>query len=486
MDLINATIHSLSEQLNKREITSRQLTEKLLDFAKKTNPVLNSFITICEDTALKQADAADKRIEAGKNVTPLTGIPLGIKDLLLIKDIKATCASKILSNYVAPYTATAVSKLIDAGAVILGKTNQDEFAMGSSNEYSHFGAAKNPWNTEYIPGGSSGGSAVSVAAGQCIASLGTDTGGSIRQPSAMCGTVGVKPTYGRVSRYGMVAFASSLDQIGPITKDVTDAAIMLNHICGHDASDSTSLNETVPDFRKALVNNVKGMKIGIPKEYFIDGIETETAKSVNDAVQLFAKQGAEIVDISLPHTEYAVPCYYIVAPAEASANLARFDGIRYGYRAKDHGALRDMYEATRAQGFGPEVTLRIIVGTYVLSSGYYDAYYLKAQKVRTLIMRDFLEAFKKVDVILTPTSPTPPFKLGEKTDDPIQMYLSDIFTIPCNLAGLPGMSLPCGFTSNGLPIGLQLLGKHLDEATMLRAGYTFEQSTQWHKRKCTL
>jgi aspartyl-tRNA(Asn)/glutamyl-tRNA(Gln) amidotransferase subunit A len=437
MDLSNATIHSLSEQLKKRETTSRQLTEHLLEFTKKTNPLLNSFITICDDVALKQADAADKRIESGTNVTPLTGIPLGIKDLLLVKGIKSTCASKILSNYVAPYTATAVARLVEAGAVILGKTNQDEFAMGSSNEYSHFGAAKNPWNTEYIPGGSSGGSAVSVAAGQCIASLGTDTGGSIRQPSAMCATVGVKPTYGRVSRYGMVAFASSLDQIGPITKDVTDAAIMLNHICGHDASDSTSLDEKVPDFTKALENDIKGMKIGIPREYFIEGIETETSKAVNDAIQLLAKLGAEIVDISLPHTEYAVPCYYIVAPAEASANLARFDGIRYGYRAKDHGALRDMYEKTRAEGFGPEVTLRIIVGTYVLSSGYYDAYYLKAQKVRTLIMQDFLEAFKKVDIILTPTSPTPPFKLGEKTDDPIQMYLSDISRYRAILPGCP-------------------------------------------------
>jgi aspartyl-tRNA(Asn)/glutamyl-tRNA(Gln) amidotransferase subunit A len=449
-----------------------KLTEGFLSYINETNPRLNSFVTICNDNALKDAEEAEKRIKSGKNVTPLTGIPIGLKDILVTKGLKTTCGSKILANYIPPYSATVVKKLREAGAVIMGKLNMDEFAMGSSNEHSAFGPVKNPHNIEYTPGGSSGGSAAAVASGQCVSTIGTDTGGSIRQPASFCGVVGLKPTYGRVSRFGLIAFASSLDQIGPFTNNVEDAAIMLNTIAGFDPVDSTSLNVPVPDYRKKIKDGVKKLKIGIPKEYFIKGLDKEVETSVKTTIERLKKDGAELVDISLPHTEHALACYYIIAPAECSANLARFDGIRYGHRTSSFKDIDELYKKSRTEGFGSEVTLRIMLGTYVLSSGYYDAYYKKAQLVRTLIREDFMKAFKKVDVIATPTSPTPAFKFGEKIDDPLQMYLSDIFTIPVNLAGLPAISIPCGKSKKGLPIGLQLIGKHLDEETILRTAYT--------------
>lgn len=427
---------------------------------------LNAFITVCEP----ESHSCNKNL-------PLAGLSIAIKDNIVTKGIKTTCGSKILENYIPPYDATVVRKLKNAGAVIVGKTNMDEFAMGSSTEHSAFGPTKNPRDPSRIPGGSSGGSTAAVAAGLCLAALGSDTGGSIRQPAALCGVVGLKPTYGRVSRYGLVAFASSLDQIGPITTGVKDAAKILNVISGFDPFDSTSLNTPVPDFTDKLDRGVKGLKIGMPKEYFLDGIQEEILASVKDAARALKKEGAELIDISLPHTEYAVPTYYIIAPAEASANLARYDGIRYGLSIRDAKDLKDLYKRSRSVGFGPEVTLRIIIGTYVLSSGYYDAYYRKAGQVRTLIKEDFTKAFKKIDLILTPTTPTTAFRLGEKLDDPIKMYLSDIFTIPCNLAGLPGISIPCGKDKNGLPIGMQLIGKPLDEETLLRAANCYERIT---------
>ncbi|MBI2091796.1 MAG: Asp-tRNA(Asn)/Glu-tRNA(Gln) amidotransferase subunit GatA [Deltaproteobacteria bacterium] len=468
------SINELHKELASGKVSAVELAKSYLETIRKTNPSLNSFITVCEENALKQAAKADERLKSKKNVTPLTGIPIGIKDLLITKGIRTTCASKILSNYVPQYNATVVDKLENAGAVILGKLNMDEFAMGSSNEHSAFGPVKNPHNEKYVPGGSSGGSAAAVASNQCAAALGTDTGGSIRQPASMCGCVGIKPTYGRVSRFGLVAFASSLDQIGPITKNVTDAAIMLKAISGHDNLDSTTLKSEVPDYAAALKEGLNGIKIGVPKEYFIKGISKEVAESVNQAIKKLEKNGAEIVDISLPHTEYAVACYYIIAPAEASANLARYDGIRYGHRAKSAGSVDDLFRQTRTEGFGPEVTLRIMLGTYVLSSGYYDAYYRKAQCVRTLIKNDFAGAFAKVDAIVSPTAPTPAFKIGEKTDDPLQMYLADIFTTPVNLAGLPAISIPCGASKDRLPIGMQIIGKHLDEAKILNLAYNYE------------
>jgi aspartyl-tRNA(Asn)/glutamyl-tRNA(Gln) amidotransferase subunit A len=468
-------INELHKELVSGKISAVELTKSYLKTIGKTNPSINSFITVCEDRALKQAAKADERLKSKKNVTPLTGIPLGLKDLLVTKGIRTTCASKILFNYIPQYNATTVDKLEDAGAIILGKLNMDEFAMGSSNEHSAFGPVKNPLNEKYVPGGSSGGSAAAVASNQCVAALGTDTGGSIRQPASMCGCVGIKPTYGRVSRFGLVAFASSLDQIGPITKDVTDAAIMLRTISGYDKLDSTTLKNDVPDYDSALKEGLKGLKIGIPKEYFIKGISREVKDSLNAAIKKFEKNGAEIIDISLPHTEYAVACYYIIAPAEASANLARYDGIRYGHRSKSAGNIDELFRQTRSEGFGPEVTLRIMIGTYVLSSGYYDAYYRKAQCVRTLIKNDFTDAFSKVDAIVSPTTPTPAFKIGEKIDDPLQMYLGDIFTIPVNLAGLPAISIPCGSSKEGLPIGMQIIGKHLDESKILNIAYNYER-----------
>ncbi len=469
------TIQCLRGKLVDKKTTSVASTEAYLKKIKETNKRLNSFITVCDDYALTRAAEVDKKLGSGNNVGPLAGIPIGIKDILTTKGIKTTCGSKILQNYIPPYSATAVKKLEDAGAIIVGKLNMDEFAMGSSSEHSAFGPVKNPVNEKMIPGGSSGGSAAAIAADQCVVTLGTDTGGSIRQPAALCGVVGLKPTYGRVSRYGLVAFASSLDQIGSFTHSVEDAAIVLNVISGRDKNDSTSIDREVPDFTGSLKKDIKGLKIGVPKEYFIKGTDKEIDASVRTAIENMKKLGAEIVEISLPHTEYAVPCYYIIAPAEASANLARFDGIRYGHRSKKSDVLKELYENSRTEGFGPEVTLRIMVGTYVLSSGYYDAYYRKAQCVRTLIKNDFQDAFKRVDAIVTPTSPTPAFKLGDRLDDPVKMYLADIFTIPVNLAGLPAISIPCGKTKKDLPIGMQIIGKHFDEETILRVAHNYEQ-----------
>ncbi|MEK6591162.1 MAG: Asp-tRNA(Asn)/Glu-tRNA(Gln) amidotransferase subunit GatA [Nitrospinota bacterium] len=482
MELYKYTIGELQRILKRREISARELT---LQFLKRINEVerdVHSFITLTEDEAIKQAGDADRKMMSGEDL-PLLGIPLAIKDLICIQGVRTTCGSKILSSYIPPYDATVIKKLRGSGALFLGKLNMDEFAMGSSTETSFFGITRNPWNLETIPGGSSGGSAAAVAADECSGSLGSDTGGSIRQPAAMCGIAGLKPTYGRVSRFGLVAFASSLDQIGPMTKDVTDIAILMNIISGRDSLDSTSADVPVPDFTKSLVSNVKGLKIGIPKEYLVEGMDGDVEKSVMDAIGLFKKLGAEVMDVSLPHTDYAISTYYVIAPAEASSNLARYDGVKYGYRTDNSRNLLDMYKKTRREGFGSEVKRRIMLGTYALSSGYYDAYYLKAQKVRTLIKRDFDEVFKTCDILVTPTAPTPAFKIGEKFDNPIQMYLSDIFTISINLAGVPAMSIPCGFSKKGLPIGLQIIGKHFDEETIIRAAYTFEQNTDYHTRK---
>ena len=482
MELYKLTIHELKEKLKRREISARELTLEFIKRIERVEKDIHSFITLTKDDALKQAEDIDNKIKAGKDL-PLLGIPLAIKDLICIRGVRTTCGSKILSNYIPPYDATVIKKLSDSGAVFLGKLNMDEFAMGSSTETSHFGVTRNPWNLDVIPGGSSGGSAASVSADECAGSLGSDTGGSIRQPASMCGITGLKPTYGRVSRFGLVAFASSLDQIGPMTKDVTDTAILMNVISGRDPLDSTSADLPVPDFTKSLLNNVKGLKIGIPKEYFVEGMDGDVEKSVRYAVELFKKLGAEIKEVSLPHTDYAVSTYYVIAPAEASSNLARYDGVKYGYRTDNSKNLLSMYKKTREEGFGAEVKRRIMLGTYTLSSGYYDAYYLKAQKVRTLIKKDFDDAFKNCDILITPTAPTSAFKIGEKFDNPIQMYLSDIFTISVNLAGVPAISIPCGFSKNGLPIGLQIIGRHFDEETVIRAAYTFEQNTDYHTKK---
>ena len=481
------TISELSSKLRDKSISSRELTKACLDRVLDIDPKVKAFLSYDADDALKQAEEADRRLASGDDTaSPLLGIPVAVKDVLAVRNQPLRCASKILGNFVSPYDATVVQKLQKAGAIVFGRLNMDEFAMGSSTENSAFGATRNPWDTERIPGGSSGGSAAAVAADECIVSIGSDTGGSIRQPASLCGCVGFKPTYGRVSRYGLVAFASSLDQIGPFTKNVTDAALTLNAISGHDPRDSTSLPHDVPDYTAALTGDIKDLRIGLPKEYFIEGLDPEVEAAVKTAVAKLEEVGAEVKEISLPHTEYAVATYYIVATAEASANLARFDGIRYCDRVE--GAdLFDLYAKTRGAGFGEEVIRRIILGTYVLSSGYYDAYYLRAQKVRSLIARDFQEAFKEVDAIVTPTTPTPAFKAGEKSADPLQMYLSDIFTISANLAGISGVSLPCGFSSNPkLPIGLQILGNTFGEETILRLAHAYEQATDWHKEKPAL
>jgi aspartyl-tRNA(Asn)/glutamyl-tRNA(Gln) amidotransferase subunit A len=486
--LNHGTISELTARLAKREISAREITQDCLRQIARVDGTIHAFISHDPADALAQAEAADREITAGASFTqkPLLGIPIAIKDVLAVKNHPLNCGSKILGKFISPYDATVVQKLRAAGAVVFGRLNMDEFAMGSSTETSAFGLTRNPWDTSRIPGGSSGGSAAAVAADEAIATLGTDTGGSIRQPAALCGCVGLKPTYGRVSRYGLVAFASSLDQIGPFTKDVRDSALLLGVISGHDTMDSTSVAEPVPDYTAALDRNIRGLKLGLPKEYLIGGLDPEVKASVDAAVKKFAELGAEIVDISLPHTEYAVATYYIIATAEASANLARFDGIRYGQRVDGHDPL-ELYTKTRGAGFGAEVKRRIILGTYVLSSGYYDAYYLRAQKVRTLIRNDFLKAFATVDAIITPTAPTAAFKIGEKSGDPLQMYLSDIFTISCNLAGISGLSLPCGFTAAPkLPIGLQLLGKPFGEATLFKLAHAYEQSTAWHRERPAL
>ncbi len=479
-ELCKKTAAELGPLLRKKEISSSEITAIYLEEISRRDRELNSYIKVCADEALAQAKEADKRLAAGEGITPLTGVPIALKDIFITKGVETTCASKILKGYVPPFDGTATKKLRDAGAVILGKLNMDEFAMGSSNEFSAFGPVKNPWDRDCSPGGSSGGSAAAVAARLATLAFGTDTGGSIRQPAAFCGIVGLKPTYGRVSRYGIIAFASSLDQLGPMTRDVRDCAMALKVVAGHDPKDSTSIPAEVPDYAGSLTGSVKGLTVGLPKEYFVKGIDPEVERAVRGAAEVLKGCGAKIKDISLPHTKYAVACYYIIAPAEASANLARYDGIRYGHRAAGEMDLSELFKASRTEGFGPEVTLRIIVGTYVLSSGYYDAYYLKAQKVRTLIKKDFLGAFEGCDAVMAPVAPTPPFRLGEKTDDPIKMYLNDIFTIPVNLAGLPGLALPCGFTKSGLPIGMQLIGKPLDEMTLLKVGYAYEQATEWH------
>ncbi|SHM64208.1 aspartyl/glutamyl-tRNA(Asn/Gln) amidotransferase subunit A [Caldanaerovirga acetigignens] len=482
MNLSKLTIHEAHELLSKREISSEELTKAVLDRIDKVEGNIRAFLTVDKERALEISKNVDKD---GDFSSPLAGIPVAIKDNICTKGLKTTCASKILANFVPPYDATVCEKLKSEKAVIIGKTNMDEFAMGSSTENSGFFSTRNPWDVERVPGGSSGGSAAAVAADECIFALGSDTGGSIRQPASYCGVVGLKPTYGRVSRYGLVAYASSLDQIGPITKDVTDCAIVLNAIAGWDERDSTSVNLPVPDFTKSLVEDVKGMKMGLPKEYLGEGVEPEVKEAILSAARVFERLGASVEEISLPHTEYALWAYYIIAPAEASSNLARYDGIRYGVRAKDYDDLIDLYKKTRSEGFGSEVKRRIMLGTYALSSGYYDAYYLKAQKVRTLVKADFDRAFEKYDVIIAPTAPTPAFRIGEKTDDPLKMYMSDVCTIPVNMAGLPAISIPCGF-SGGLPVGLQIIGKPFDEATVIRAAYTFERATSFNTEKPAL
>lgn len=480
------TISEAAAGLRKKEFSARELMVSCLDRVKAVDGKVQAFLSYHEGDALEQAEAADRQLAEGSNPSPLLGIPIGVKDLLCVKDQPCNCSSKILGNFRSPYNATAIEKLKAAGAVVFGRLNMDEFAMGSSTENSAFFTTRNPWDLERVPGGSSGGSAAAVSADECLATLGSDTGGSIRQPAALCGCVGLKPTYGRVSRYGLVAFASSLDQIGPFTKDVRDSATLLQAISGVDPLDSSSMPEPVPDYSRALDGNIKGLKIGIAKEYMIGGLDPEVNAAVQKAVEQLQKLGAEVVEVSLPHTDYAAATYYIIAPAEASANLARFDGIRYGTRIEG-GDPTELYSKTRGAGFGAEVKRRIILGTYVLSSGYYDAYYLRAQKVRTLIRQDFIKAFEKVDAIVTPTTPTAAFKAGEKSGDPLQMYLSDIFTISCNLAGISGISIPCGFTTSPkLPIGLQLLGKPFGEETLFKIAHAYEQTTGWHKERPTL
>ncbi|MCK5535009.1 Asp-tRNA(Asn)/Glu-tRNA(Gln) amidotransferase subunit GatA [bacterium] len=475
MQINKLTAHQLKDLIRKKEISAEEALTAVYDQIEETEKDIGAYVSLTKEKAFLQAKAVDKKIKNGERVGNLAGIPMAIKDNMCIKDGKTTCSSKILENFVAPYNATVIEKLQAADAVFIGKTNMDEFAMGSSTENSSVKTTKNPCDLTRVPGGSSGGSAAAVAGKEAILAIGSDTGGSIRQPAACCGVVGMKPTYGRVSRYGLVAFASSLDQIGPLTKDVTDSALLLNEISGYDEKDSTSINVSVPDYTRCLTKGVKGLKIGIPREYFIEGMNVEVKSAVEKAIKILEGLGAKTQEVSLPHTEYAVAVYYLIATAEASANLARYDGVKYGYRTDSDGDLLDMYKKTRGEGFGSEVKRRIMLGTYVLSSGYYDAYYLKAQKVRTKIAEDFKNAFNQVDVIITPTAPTTAFKIGEKMADPLQMYLSDIFTISVNLAGIPAISIPCGLTGEGLPIGLQILAPPLQEERILTTAYSYEQ-----------
>jgi len=477
--LYELTAHEAHEKLVNKEVSSVELTNALYARIDEVEPQVNAYVTLDKENALAQAAKVDAKIAAGEQIAPLAGVPGGIKDNISTKGLRTTCSSKMLSNLIPIYDAHVIKNLRADETIFLGKTNMDEFAMGSTTATSYFGPTHNPWNLDLVPGGSSGGSAAAIAAGEAIWTLGSDTGGSIRQPASFNGCVGIKPTYGRVSRYGCVAFASSLDQIGPVTKDVTDAAIVLNTICGHDEMDSTSLNVEVPDFTKALVADVKGMRIGLPKEYFGEGIDPKVKAEIEKAIAKFQELGAEIVEVSLPHTEYAVITYYIIAPAEASANLARFDGVRYGVRNMEGKSAPEMTTLTRTEGFGQEVRRRIMLGSYVLCSGYYDAYYNKAMQVRTLIRKDFEEAFKQCDVLLTPTSPVVAYPIDGKMD-PLQVYMLDVTTIPVNMAGLPGISIPCGF-ADGMPVGMQLIGNVLDEESILRAAYTFEQATEYHK-----
>jgi aspartyl-tRNA(Asn)/glutamyl-tRNA(Gln) amidotransferase subunit A len=480
------TIHELSERLQRGDISSRGATEAFLERIDAVEELVKAYITVDREGALRAAEEADRRLASGDGVTLLTGVPIAVKDIFSTKGLRTTCASRMLDSYIPPYDAAVVTKLKESGAVILGKNNMDEFAMGSSTENSGFFTTGNPWGLERVPGGSSGGSAAAVAAGECAASVGTDTGGSIRQPAACCGIVGLKPTYGRVSRYGMVAFASSLDQAGPLTKDVTDAAILLQIMAGYDPRDSTSIDAPVPDYLASIKGGVDGLTIGIPREYFIEGVDADVEEAVRSAIEHLKERGAKVVDVSLPNTQFATSVYYLVATAEASSNLARYDGVKYGFRAEGAKGLMEMYCKTRDAGFGPEVKRRIMLGTYALSSGYYDAYYKKASQVRTLISRDFDKAFKECDIMITPTAPTTAFRIGERTEDPLTMYLSDIFTISANLAGIPAISLPCGFSSGNLPIGLQFIGPSLDEEAVLRAAYAYEQATDWHKKRAEL
>ena len=482
--LYSLSISELAPLLARREVSPVEVTEQFLERIQRVDGQLNSYLTVDAEGARAQAREAEGRLGRGE-ATPLTGIPLALKDVLTTRGLRTTCGSKILENFVPPFDATVCAKLREAGAVFLGKVNMDEFAMGSSTENSAFGPTHNPWDRDYIPGGSSGGSAAAVAADLCTGSLGSDTGGSIRQPACHCGVVGLKPTYGRVSRYGLVAYASSLDQIGPLTKEVRDAALLLNCIAGHDRRDSTSVDQPVPDYLEGLGREIKGLKIGVPREYFGPGLDPEVAGAVQAALKTLEGLGAEIIEVSLPNTEYAVAVYYVVAVAEASSNLARYDGVKYGVRQEGRNLL-EMYAATRTRGFGAEVRRRIMLGTYALSAGYYDAYYRKASQVRALIRGDFDAAFGKCDLLATPVSPTPAFRLGEKMADPLTMYLSDIFTISANLAGVPGISVPCGFSSAGLPIGLQLMGPPFGEAALLQAAYAFEEATEFHRRKPVL
>ena len=487
MSLHKLTLHELQDRFTKGDIAAQDIVRAYYLRINQVEPRIKAYVTLAKDSAMADAKALDKRLKGWRKTVPLMGMPIAIKDNICTEGVLTTCASRMLVTFVPPYNATVVTRLRERGYLLLGKTNLDEFAMGSSTENSAFGPSRNPWNPAYVPGGSSGGSAAAVAADECAGALGSDTGGSIRQPAALCGVVGLKPTYGRVSRYGLVAFASSLDQVGPITKDVTDAAIMMNAIAGYDPLDSTSANVPVPDYMKALKKkDVKKLRIGLPNEYFGEGLNPEVEHAVRTAVDVLKELGGEIKEISLPTTRAAVAAYYLIATAEASSNLARYDGIKYGLRTKQSNDLLDMYMKTRQEGFGPEVKRRIMLGTYALSAGYYDAYYGKAQAVRTLIRRDFDAAFKDVDLIVTPVTPTCAFKLGEKVQNPLEMYLSDIYTISVNLAGIPAISIPCGFSTAGLPIGLQLIGRPFEEDLVLRGAHAYEQAAEWRLRKPTL
>lgn len=481
MELYEVTIHQAHQLLKNREVSSLELTRAVLERIEKTEEKVHAFVSVTGDEALNQAAQADERIKRA-DITPLTGVPVTIKDNMCTRGVTTTCCSKMLENFIPPYDATVIERLNQEGMVMVGKGNMDEFAMGSSNEHSAFYPTNNPWDTACVPGGSSGGPAVSVATGESIYALGSDTGGSIRQPAGFCNVVGLKPTYGRVSRYGLVAFASSLDQIGPMTRDVTDSALVLNVIAGYDPKDSTSVNYPVPDYIESLIPDLKGLKLGVPKEYFVEGMQKGVEEAIRTAIATLEELGATVDwEVSLPHTKYALAAYYIIAPSEAMANLARYDGVKYGFSYEGKN-MWDSMETTRGYGFGPEVKRRIILGTYALSAGYYDAYYVKAQKVRTLIRREFEEAFESYDALITPTSPTVPFKIGERVSDPLQMYLSDVCTLPINIAGIPGLSVPAGFC-DGLPVGMQILGKPFNEDILFRIGYAYEQATGWWQQR---
>jgi len=481
LKLYELTIHQAHQLLKNREVSSLELTRAVLEHIEKTEEKVHAFVSVTADQALIQAAQADERIK-GDDSTPLTGVPVTIKDNMCTRGVTTTCSSKMLENFIPPYDATVVERLSHEGMVMVGKGNMDEFAMGSSNEHSAFYPTNNPWDTTCVPGGSSGGPAVSVATGESIYALGSDTGGSIRQPAGFCNVVGLKPTYGRVSRYGLVAFASSLDQIGPMTRDVTDSALVLNVIAGHDPKDSTSVDYPVPDYTESLIPDLKGLKLGVPKEYFVEGMQKGVEEVIRTAITTLEELGATVDwEVSLPHTKYALAAYYIIAPSEAMANLARYDGVKYGFSYEGKN-MWDAMEKTRGYGFGPEVKRRIILGTYALSAGYYDAYYVKAQKVRTLIRREFEEAFERYDALITPTSPTVPFKIGERVSDPLQMYLSDVCTLPINIAGIPGLSVPAGFC-DGLPVGMQILGKPFNEDILFRIGYAYEQANGWWQQR---